>query len=118
MSKLVWGILLGAALGVLDGATAWFTPEARAQIMGILVGSTFKGLLTGVAAGMFARKVHSTAGGLLVGLAAGALLSYGVAAMQGKYYVEIMVPGSLLGLIVGFATQRMGEAKTAATARP
>jgi hypothetical protein len=40
-------------------------------------------------------------------------LSYGVAAMQGKYYVEIMLPGSILGAIVGFATQRLP--KTAAT---
>jgi hypothetical protein len=36
---LVLGILLGAGLGV-DGATAWFCPEARAQIAGIIVGST------------------------------------------------------------------------------
>jgi hypothetical protein len=107
MSKLVWGLLLGGGLGVLDGLTAWFTPDVRAQIMGIVVGSTFKGVLTGLAAGLFARKVRSTAGGLLVGLAAGALLSYAVAAMQDKYYLEIMLPGSVLGLIVGFATQRV-----------
>lgn len=107
MSKLVWGLVLGGALGVLDGLTAWFTPDVRAQIMGIVIGSTFKGVLTGLAAGLFARKVESTAGGLLVGLAAGALLSYGVAAMQDKYYLEIMLPGSILGLIVGFATQRV-----------
>ena len=49
MSKLVWGLLLGGALGVLDGLTAWFTPAVRDQIMGIVVGSTFKGVLTGLA---------------------------------------------------------------------
>jgi hypothetical protein len=37
--------------------------------------------------------------------------------MQGKYYMEIMLPGSILGLIVGFATQRMGGSKQPASAR-
>jgi hypothetical protein len=26
--------------------------------------------------------------------------------MQGKYYFEIMLPGGLVGLIVGYATQK------------
>jgi hypothetical protein len=46
----------------------------------------------------------------MVGLAFGLLLSYAVAAMpdpSGKhYYFEIMLPGSILGAIVGFATQK------------
>jgi hypothetical protein len=113
MSKVVWGLLLGAALGVFDGLTAWFTPEVRSELFGIVVGSSFKGVLTGVAAGLFARKMKSVAGGIGFGLVVGALLSYGVAAMQGKYYVEIMLPGSILGMVVGFATQRLGEPKVA-----
>lgn len=28
--------------------------------------------------------------------------------MQGGYYFEIMLPGGLVGLIVGYATQKMG----------
>lgn len=111
MSKLMWGLALGGVLGILDGLTAWFTPEVRPQLAEIVMGSTFKGLITGIAAGVFARKVNSTVVGLLFGLVVGALLSYAVAAMQGKYYVEIMLPGSLLGLIVGFATQRLGAAQ-------
>jgi hypothetical protein len=35
------------------------------------------------------------------------VLSYGVAAMQGKYYLAIMLPGSILGAVVGFATQTL-----------
>ena len=116
MSKVLWGLSLGAALGVLDGLTAWFTPEVRNELMGIVIGSTGKGIMTGVAAGLFARKVNSTAGGILVGLAVGALLSYGVAAIEGKYYLEIMLPGSILGLIVGFATQRLGGSRQAVSA--
>jgi hypothetical protein len=31
--------------------------------------------------------------------------------------MEIILPGSILGMIVGFATQRMGGSKEAASAR-
>ena len=36
MNKIVLGLILGAVLGALDGATAWFTPEVRAQLAGII----------------------------------------------------------------------------------
>jgi hypothetical protein len=43
----------------------------------------------------------------------GAALSYWVAAtspLEGRYYYwEIVLPGTLLGAIVGFATQRFGR---------
>jgi hypothetical protein len=82
------------------------------QIVGIVIGSTFKGLLAGVLIGWFARKVHSLPAGLLVGFAIGAFFAFLVAAMpspDGKhYYWEIILPGSVLGLIVGYATQRYG----------
>jgi len=58
-NKVFIGLTLGAVLGIFDGLTAWFTPEARAGLAGIIVGSCFKGLLTGLAAGFFARKVKS-----------------------------------------------------------
>jgi putative effector of murein hydrolase LrgA (UPF0299 family) len=38
----------------------------------------------------------------------GAFLAFLVAYMQGAYYFQIMLPGSILGLIVGFATQKYG----------
>jgi len=47
MNKVVIGILFGLVLGALDGATAWFTPAARAGIVGILIGSSIKGMLVG-----------------------------------------------------------------------
>src|ERR1041385_7649291 len=99
MNKPLIGVALGAILGILDGATAWFTPEVRAEIGGILIGSCFKGILTGVAAGLFARKVHNLAYGVLAGLLVGAALSFAVAQLQGKYYFEIILPGSILGAI-------------------
>ena len=43
MNKVLLGVVLGAILGAVDGMTAWFTPEVRAQLAGIVVGSTVKG---------------------------------------------------------------------------
>jgi len=43
MNKVLLGLLLGALLGAIDGGTAWFTPSVRAQLAGIIVGSTIKG---------------------------------------------------------------------------
>ena len=109
MNKILVGLLLGAALGAVDGMTAWFTPAVRAGIIGIVIGSTVKGMIAGIAAGWFARKVQSVTWGIVFGLFVGALLAYGVAAMQHGYYFEIMLPGSIVGAIVGWATQRYGR---------
>ncbi len=112
MSKPVFGLVLGGILGVFDGLTALFTPEVRSQIVGIVIGSTIKGLIAGVLIGWFARKVNSLPLGILFGLSVGLLLAWLVAAMpspEGKhYYFEIMLPGAIVGLIVGYATQKYG----------
>jgi hypothetical protein len=116
MNKVVFGLLLGGVLGVFDGLTAWFTPEARPMLLGIVIGSTVKGLIAGVLIGWFARKVNSLPLGIAFGTAVGLLLAYGVAAMPSEtgkhYYFEIMLPGSLVGAIVGYATQRHQSART------
>jgi len=110
MNKPVFGLLLGAFLGIFDGLTAWFTPAARPLLMGIVIGSTFKGLIVGLCAGYFGKRVHSVPLGVLFGLGVGMLLAYGVAAMPSStgehYYFQIMLPGSILGAVVGYATQR------------
>jgi hypothetical protein len=112
MNKPLFGLVLGAVLGALDGLTAWFTPEVRAQIVFIVIASTFKGLVAGVLIGWFAKKVSSLPLGLLFGLAVGLLLAFAVAAMPSEtgkhYYFEIMLPGALVGAIVGYATQKHG----------
>lgn len=113
MSKPLFGLILGGILGVFDGLTALFSggPEIPGQIVGIVLGSTFKGLLAGVLIGWFARKVRSLPLGILFGLAVGALLAWLVVlAGGGKYFWEIVLPGSLVGVIVGYATQRHGGA--------
>lgn len=109
MSKPILGLLLGGVLGVFDGLTAYFTPEARNALVGIVIGSTLKGLIAGLSIGFFSKKVHSLALGILFGLGVGLFLAFLVAAMpqpSGKhYYFEIMLPGAIVGAIVGYATQ-------------
>ena len=107
-NKIVLGLVLGGVLGILDGLTAWFTPAVRAGIVGIVFGSMFKGLIAGVLIGVFARKVHSLALGVVFGLAVGAFLAWIIAFMQHGYYFQIMLPGAMVGLIVGYATQKYG----------
>jgi hypothetical protein len=115
VTKIVLGLAVGGVLGVLDGLTALFSgPEVAPMIVSIVVGSTVKGLIVGVLTGWYANKVNSLAKGLLFGLAVGAFFAFLVAAMpspNGKhYYFEIVIPGSIVGLIVGYATQRYGRA--------
>lgn len=118
MNKPVLGMVLGGILGVFDGLTALVSaPETAPDIVGIVIGSTFKGLLAGVLIGWFAKKVQSIPLGLLVGLAIGAFFAYLVAAMGDQYYWEIVLPGSVLGLIVGYATQRYGRPAAADVTR-
>ena len=112
MNKPVFGLVLGGVLGIFDGLSALVSaPEVSSQIAGIVVGSTFKGLLAGVVIGWFARKVNSLAWGVLFGLAVGAALALPIAILNTRayhhnYYWQIMLPGSIVGLIVGYATQR------------
>ena len=106
MKKVIFATLLGGFLGIFDGLTAWFTPEVRDQIAGIVVGSTFKGLVAGALIGVFARRVRSLAWVLVFGVLVSGFFAYLVTAMQGKYYLQIITPGALVGLIVGYATYR------------
>jgi hypothetical protein len=114
MNKPVFGLILGGILGVFDGLSALVSaPEVAPDIVGIVIGSTVKGLLAGLLIGWFAKKVPSVPAGVLFGLAVGAFFAFLIAAMpspDGKhYYWEIILPGSVLGLIVGYATQKYGR---------
>jgi hypothetical protein len=113
-NKIVVGVLFGLILGAVDGATAWFYPETHSMMAGIMVGSSVKGMVVGLLSGWFARKVQSMKWGILVGAALGLLFAFLVAAMDtvnGKHpYLEIMLPGLVVGAVIGFLTQRMGTA--------
>jgi hypothetical protein len=110
MNKILVGVIVGAVLGVIDGATAWFTPEVRSQMLGIIIGSTMKGVIAGIAAGWYARRVQSVPKGIVFGFIVGLVLAFAVAAMgEPHYWWQIMVPGSILGGVIGWATQRYGR---------
>ncbi len=118
MSKPMLGLALGGVLGIFDGLTAWFEPAVRAQLAIIVVSSTVKGLIAGILIGVFAKKFNSLPLGIVFGLAVGLLLAFAVAAMPDEngqhYYFQIMLPGSILGIVVGFATQKYGRASAQA----
>jgi hypothetical protein len=118
MNKVVYGLILGGILGIFDGLTSWFTPAVRSQLLTIVIGSTIKGIIAGVLIGFFARKVNSLPLGILFGLGVGLLLAFIVAYMQKGYYFEIMLPGGLVGLIVGYATQKYSSSGLSAASRP
>jgi hypothetical protein len=83
-------------------------------MLGIIIGSTFKGVIAGIAAGWFARKVQSVPKGIVFGFIVGLVLAFAVAAMPDPktgehYWWQIMLPGSILGGVIGWATQRYGR---------
>src|ERR1700712_2494058 len=114
MNKILLGLILGGVLGAFDGLSAMFSaPEVRPEIMTIVLGSVFKGLVAGAIIGWFARKKYNIAIGVAFGLIVGALCALPFAmAMDPNthkvYFWEILIPGSLVGLIVGYATQVYG----------
>src|SRR5436305_1593109 len=109
MNRIGVAVIAGGALGILDGLTAWFTPEVRAGLFGIVIGSTVKGLLAGVLIGLFARKVDRLGWTLVFGTLVGAGLASIIAVMQGAHYFAIILPGSLVGLLTGYASLRYGR---------
>ena len=118
MNKPMLGLVAGGVLGILDGLTALVSaPEVAPEIGMIVVGSMGKGLVAGLLIGWFARKVNSLPLGILFGLTMGALFSLpfamGTDPTTGqKYFWEILIPGSMVGLVVGFLTQRYGRPAT------
>jgi hypothetical protein len=110
MKRIAVGLILGAVLGALDGATSWFTPEVRAMLVQIIIGSMVKDALVGVLAGIFGLKIRSMAACVGFGASAGFALAFLVAYLQHAHYVEILIPGTLVGAILGYATQKSGTA--------
>ena len=74
----------------------------------------FKGVFAGVIMGVVARKLNSVPLGITIGLLVGALLALPFAlgadpATGNVYFWEIMLPGAMVGVIVGYATQKYGR---------
>jgi hypothetical protein len=109
LGKPMLGLAVGGTLGLLDGLSGFFEPSLAPVMTGVITSSLLKGLLAGVAIGYVSQKLRSMALGLLAGAAIGALLSLVVILWAGMAsFWDIMLPGMLLGVIVGFATQKFG----------
>ena len=118
MRKIGIAVILGAVLGAFDGLTAWFTPAVRDQLGTIVMLSSLKSVIAGLLIGIFACFVKKPAAVITVGLVVGLLLAYLVAMTPDPktgqhYWAQIMIPGALVGLLVGYATVRYGEPQTA-----
>ena len=114
MKKIGFAMLIGAILGALDGATAWFTPAVRDQVGTIVMLSSLKSVIAGLLIGIFAVFMKQELAVTLFGFAVGLVLAYLVAMAPDPntgqhYYLQIMIPGALVGLIVGYATARYGK---------
>jgi len=125
MKKVAFAIALGAILGAFDGLTAWLSPDVRnlpnavSKLGMIVMFSSLKSVIAGFLIGLLACWVKNRSIIIGFGLAIGLLLAY-LVAMQpdpdtGRhYYAEIMIPGGLVGLILGYATQRYAVSTQAA----
>jgi putative effector of murein hydrolase len=118
VTKPMLGLVLGGVLGVFDGLSALVSapndPAVKAGIVGIVIGSTVKGILTGLLIGWFAKRTQSLGTAIVFGLAVGLALAFCVSLAQKlsgqpAYYWQIMLPGGILGVIVGYATFTQGR---------
>lgn len=122
MNRPVMGLLVGLVLGAVDGLSSLVSsPEVRDELAGIVLGSSFKGLLAGIIVGFIARKLQSTKVGTLVGVGVAAVITLPIAHLNAQhygrpdYYWKIMLPGALVGAIVGYVVMRYGKAPGAVT---
>jgi hypothetical protein len=117
LTKPVLGLTVGGALGLLDGLSGFFEPSLAPVMGSVIAFSLLKGLVAGVVIGYVSQRVHSMLLGVLAGIGIAAGLSLLVILRAGMVlFWDIMIPGMLLGLIVGFATQRLGKIAAAAAA--
>lgn len=121
MKSIGFAMILGAILGAFDGMTAWFEPAVRDQIGTIVMLSSLKSVIAGLLIGIFAYFVRKPLVIAIFGLAMGLGLAYLVAMSPDPktgqhYYAQIMIPGALVGLLVGYATARYGSRPAARNA--
>ena len=110
LSKPMLGLTIGGTLGLLDGLSGFLEPSLAPVMTSVITFSMLKGLLSGLAIGFFSQRVRSMPLGLLAGIVIAALLSLLVILRAGMgLFWDIMLPGMLLGLLVGFATQKFGR---------
>src|SRR5882762_9237047 len=109
-TKPMIGLAVGGTLGLLDGLSGFLEPSLAPLMGSVITFSLLKGLVSGVAIGFLSKRVHSMPLGILAGVLIAAVFSMLLILKAGMaLFCEIMLPGMLLGVIVGFATQRFGK---------
>jgi hypothetical protein len=117
LTKPMLGLALGGTLGFLDGLSGFFEPSLAPLMGSVITFSLLKGLVAGAAIGYFSQRVRSMPMGIVAGIGIAAVLSLLVVLHAGMaLFLDIVLPGMLLGAIVGFATQRFGRAAAPAAA--
>jgi hypothetical protein len=112
ITKPMLGLAVGGALGLLDGLSGFLEPSLAPLMGSVITFSLLKGLVSGIAIGYFSQRVPSITAGIAAGIAIAALLSLLVVLHAGMaLFWDILLPGMLLGAIVGFATQKFGRSK-------
>ena len=116
LNRPLLGIVAGALLGAFDGLSALVSaPEVADEIAGIVLGSSMKGLLAGLVIGFVARKLQSSRAAIAVGIVVASAVTLPVAYMNAthygnaSYYWKIMLPGALVGAIVGYVVMRYAK---------
>ena len=110
LTKPILGLAMGGTLGLLDGLSGFLEPSLASVMTSVITFSLLKGLISGVVIGYVSQKLHSTALGMIAGMTIAAGLSLLVVLRAGTgLFLDIMLPGMLLGAIVGFLTQRFGS---------
>jgi hypothetical protein len=110
LTKPMLGLAVGGTLGLLDGLSGFLEPSLAPAMSSVITFSLLKGLVAGIAIGYVSQRFHSMLVGILAGIAIAAALSLLVILHAGMaLFWDIMLPGMLLGVVVGFTTQRFGK---------
>jgi hypothetical protein len=117
LTKPMLGLAVGGTLGLLDGISGFLEPSLAPLMGSVITFSLLKGLASGVSIGYFSKRVDSMPLGILAGVVIAAALSMLLILKAGiALFWDIILPGMLLGVIVGFATQRFGRPPAASSA--
>ena len=118
LTKPMLGLAVGGTLGLLDGLSGFLEPSLAPVMTSVITFSLLKGLVSGIAIGYVSQRFHSMLMGILAGIGIAAALSLLVILRAGMaLFWDIMLPGMLLGVVVGFTTQKFGKQAEAPSAK-
>jgi len=110
LTKPMLGLVVGGTLGLLDGLSGFLEPSLAPVMSSVITFSLLKGLVAGIVIGYVSQRYHSMFVGVLAGIGIAAALSLLVILHAGMtLFWDIMLPGMLLGVVVGFTTQKFGK---------